>query len=562
MLPSPPSVRVPVRPGLSALALVAGLLGVPALAYAAGSGSGPRIGLVGSNKACRTAVRELLDEDAKVVERDKVPGRPASTEPDALERWINASVRPGSVDLVLVVDVADKGSLRVLAFKDGRMVGLRLVDTGKGCTLGGRVAALTRAWLHSRLSGAPGPTPTPAPAVVASGPSGRGGEPGDPVDEGRPRGPSTPPSFVTPRPLPGSAASPGAPSAATGAGTAGSAAREPPDPSEPKDPTEPRDPDDDDARPRPSAAAAPRPVATEPPPEPEPLPPRSLWPVPRGLDAPTDDPTRPRRPGADADLPTPRPSSTTAPHAEPLGPSTAWLRARFSVDLVSHTFQWVEPLTPNTRELRFDLMPTPHLAAELEPLRGVGPSWLAPTTVLAGYRRTFGLTAHRTEGGPDHTLTFADFELGLAYPLHFDVSGRALTVRPHLSLRDVRVVLDPADGAADEIDLPDVTYTGLSPGAALDLQLQGRVHLTAHAAYQLVLGVSGPLDALPTASRHGFSLGAGVAFELDRHLVLGFGLDWLRYALRFEDAPTARQRARGADGETLSVSAAIIYRVE
>lgn len=442
-----------------------------------------RVGLISASKPCRTALRALLDPDSTVVERDSAPGRPSSSEPDALERWIAGAVRPGSVDLVLVADVVDADTIRVLAFHDGHMVGLRLIETGKACAIEGRVAALARGWLHSRLAprlaSGPSPRPTPSPAAVTAPP------------------PSSPP---TP-----------------------SADRRPPRASD--EPADPDDPGPIGPAPAPSPAPAPAPTPAEA---------EEVW----------------------TELPSPDEAALLVEEA----PARPWLRARLGVDLVSHTLQWVAPATANTRELRFELVPTPHLELDVQPLMGRAPSWLEPTTVVARYRRTLGLVAHRTEGGPDYPLVFADLEVGLAYPVTLEVEGRPLLLRPELTLRDVRVVLSAADDGAVEAELPDVAYTSLSPALALDVNVQGRVHLRGRAAYQLVLGVGDPLAALPSGSRHGFALGGGIALELSEALQLQVGLEWLGYSIRFEPAAAgARVRAEGVDDQTLSVSAGAQY---
>lgn len=464
---------------------VGAALGLAALSPSAAAAEGSRVGLISASKPCRAALRGLLDPDSTVVERDSAPGRPSSTEPDALERWIADAVRPGSVDLVLVADVVDADTLRVLAFHDGHMVGLRLIETGKGCTIEGRVAALARGWLHSRLAprvagtGAR-PTPTPAPAPSP-----------------------TPSPTLAPRPTPS------------------------PEPRVTRADDEPADPDE---APRPSAS--PSPVPSPAPAKPAEA--EEVW----------------------TELPSPDEGALLVEEV----PVRPWLRARLSLDLVSHTLQWVAPATPNTRELRFELVPTPHVELDVQPLFGRAPGWLEAATLVARYRRTLGLVAHRSEGGPDFPLVFTDLELGLAYPVALDVEGRALLLRPELTVRDVRVVLSAADDGAVEPDLPDVAYTALSPALALDVHVQGRVHLRGRAAYQLVLGVGDPLAALPSGSRHGFALGGGIALELSEVLALQVGLEWLGYSIRFEPAaPTARVRAEGVDDQTLSVSAGVQY---
>jgi hypothetical protein len=475
-------MRVRATSGLVALGLVAAGLG--ALWPHAATAEGSRVGLISASKPCRTALRALLDPESTVVERDSAPGRPSSSEPDALERWIAGAVRPGSVDLVLVADVVDADTIRVLAFHDGHMVGLRLIETGKACAIEGRVAALARGWLHSRLAprlaGGPSPRPAPAPAAVTPPP------------------PSSPP---TP-----------------------SAERRPPRASD-----EPADPDDPGPiGPAPAPSAAPAPAA------PTPAEADEVW----------------------TELPSPDEAALLVEEA----PARPWLRARLGVDLVSHTLQWVAPATANTRELRFELVPTPHLELDVQLLIGRAPSWLEPTTIVARYRRTLGLVAHRTEGGPDYPLVFADLEVGLAYPVALEVEGRPLLLRPELTLRDVRVVLSAAADGAVEAELPDVAYTSLSPALALDVNVQGRVHLRGRAAYQLVLGVGDPLAALPSGSRHGFALGGGIALALSDALQLQVGLEWLGYSIRFETAAaSARVRAEGVDDQTLSVSAGAQY---
>lgn len=478
---------------------VGATLALASLSARPAAAEGARVGLISASKPCRTALRALLDPDSTVVERDSAPGRPSSSEPDALERWIAGAVRPGSVDLVLVADVVDADTIRVLAFHEGRMVGLRLIETGKTCAIEGRVAALARGWLHSRLAPrlaggpsarAPAPSPSPTPpdrsSPAASSPAASA------------PGPSVPPA--SPRPAPSASPEPRTTRLAD----------------EPGDPEEP-------ARPSPPSPAPTQPDAEE------------VW----------------------TELPSPDEAALLVDTTPP----RPWLRLRLGLDLVSHTLQWVAPATANTRELRFELVPTPHLELDVLPLVGRAPSWLEPTTLLVRYRRTLGLVAHRSEGGPDYPLVFADLELGLAYPVALEVEGRTLELRPELTVRDVRVVLSAADDGAVEPDLPDVAYTTLSPAVALDVNVQGRVHLRGRAAYQLVLGVGDPLAALPSGSRHGFALGGGIALELSEALTLQVGLEWLGYSIRFDPAAaTARVRAEGVDDQTLSVSAGMQYR--
>jgi len=488
------------------------------VASPAGALEGTKVGILGSTKPCRTAIKELLDESTRVVERENIDGRPSSNDPDGMERWVNASVRSGSVDLVLVVDTMDKDTLRLLAFKSGRMVGLRLVDMLKGCRLAPRSAALTRAWLASRMMPASDPPIDPRHSIAAVAPV------SPPPELLVPRDPDEEPRVVHANPKPEATA--------------------PPKPAEPA-PT-----------PTPAPVAAAPVIASKPVASPKPI----ASAKPRSASEPRD-PGEPPDTAAPLETSSPEPAPAVLTHEETPEPAS-WIELRFGagLDLVSHVFRWVDPVSPNTRELRFDLVPAPRLTLEVMPF-GTGPELVRPLAIVAKYRRVFGLVARRSEGGSEHPLAAQDLELGLAYPFYTVVSGRPLIITPIAVYRDVRFDLGADSAGQYESQLPDGTYLSLSPGVAVDLGVQGRVHLQGRAAYQWVLAIDGGLaNEFPDRSVHGVSLSAGLAFAPIEGVELRFSMEWLRYFASFTPTAMSTHLASGASDETLSVSAGAVYR--
>lgn len=249
--------------------------------------------------------------------------------------------------------------------------------------------------------------------------------------------------------------------------------------------------------------------------------------------------------------PEPSPSAPQPTRARP-----AVFEIAAGVDLVSHTFRYLEPATPNTRELRFDLVPIPRLGARLRPFSGV----MGPLTLSADLRQSLGLDAAPVEGGAHVSLSFFELGLSLGWELEVTASDRQITIAPAIGFHQVATSVGAGPMGAD---VPSVVVSSGSAGAGIRVPVKGRISVAGSAAYLLTVATGGNLSSaafFPSPTIHGLDLAAALQVELGAGFEGRFMVGYLQYFMSFSPKAGATRVAGGARDETINVSAVLCYR--
>ncbi len=284
-------------------------------------------------------------------------------------------------------------------------------------------------------------------------------------------------------------------------------------------------------------------------------------PIPRGAPAPSPAPTftssstsaEPSSPDDDASWgrdsePPPAPPAVHQP------PPVFEISA--GVDLVSHTFRYLDPLTPNTRELRFDLVPIPRLGARLRPFSGV----LGPLTLSADLRQSLGLDAAPVEGGSHVSLSFFDLSLTAGWEIQVTASDRQIVIAPAIGFHQVATSVGAGPSGPE---VPSVVVSSGSAGAGIRVPVKGRISVAGSAAYLLTVATGGNLTSgafFPGPTIHGLDLAAALHVDLGSGFEGRFLVGYLQYFLSFSPKAGATRVASGARDETINVSAMLCYR--
>ncbi|MFO0727172.1 MAG: hypothetical protein U1E65_25555 [Myxococcota bacterium] len=293
--------------------------------------------------------------------------------------------------------------------------------------------------------------------------------------------------------------------------------------------------------PRPSSPPSPSPSPPHPEPTPSPSPSPSPPPVATSTRTATNS-------GALADAP--------PPAAE--GPETQ-RRPRFEVaaglDLVSHTFRYNDPVTPNTKELRYDLVPIPRITARVRPLSG---DW-ARLALSGSLRQSIGLDAAPVSGGDHVSLSAFDLDLRLSYDFEVNASDRPITVQPLLGFHHASTAL----GSAAEV--PSVAVSSGVAGVGALIPVKGRISISGAASYLLTLSTGGNLASdsfFPGPTIHGLDLVAMLHLSIGQSFEARFAVDYLQYFMSFTKKDGAVRVASGARDETISVTALFAFRLD